>query len=133
MVVFICETCFATLKKNQIDKHCETKCRNGWHFTCLECSKTFGGFEYKEHNECMTEVQRYQGKFIEKQRELKKVLKEKEKEDKEKKQQKKDNGGPNDGDGDGDQNEKEALGKKSLRRFLGGKKHNEFLGWSETG
>jgi cell growth-regulating nucleolar protein len=54
MVVFICETCQETIKKNQVDKHCG-RCRNAWHFTCIECGKTFGGFEFKEHNECMTE------------------------------------------------------------------------------
>ena len=64
MVVFTCETCYATLKKNQVDKHCEGKCRSAWHFTCVECGKTFAGFDYKEHNECMTEVQKYQGMFI---------------------------------------------------------------------
>ena len=71
MVTFICETCHSTLKKQQIDKHCATACRNAWHFTCIECSKTFAGFDYKEHNECMTETQRYQGTFLEKQRLLK--------------------------------------------------------------
>ena len=62
-----------------MDKHCETKCRGAWHFTCVECGKTFGGFEYKEHNECMTEVQKYQGKFIERQREMKQQEKQKNK------------------------------------------------------
>ena len=59
MVVFTCETCFAVLKKQQIDKHCVGKCRDAWGFTCVECGKTFEGYEYKEHNECMTEVQKY--------------------------------------------------------------------------
>ena len=56
MAVFICECCGATLKKQQIDRHCETKCRNAWSFTCVECTTTFDGFGYKDHNECMTEV-----------------------------------------------------------------------------
>ena len=65
MAVFICEYCGATLKKQQIDRHCETKCPNAWSFTCVECGKTFDGFAYKEHNQCMTEVEKYQGKFLE--------------------------------------------------------------------
>ena len=71
MAVFICECCGATLKKQQIDRHCQTKCRNAWSFTCVECSKTFDGYEYKEHNQCMTEVEKYQGKFLERQRQAK--------------------------------------------------------------
>ena len=68
MAVFICETCGATLKKTQIDRHCQGKCRGAWAFTCIECSKTFEGMEYKEHNQCMTEVEKYQGSFLERQR-----------------------------------------------------------------
>ena len=71
MAVFICECCGATLKKNQIDRHCETKCRNAWAFTCVECGLTFEGFDYKNHNMCMTEVEKYQGKFLERQRQAK--------------------------------------------------------------
>ena len=59
MAVFICETCGATLKKQQVDKHCETKCRNAWHFTCVECMMTFEGFDYKDHNMCMTETTKF--------------------------------------------------------------------------
>ena len=49
MVVFACETCFATLKMQQVDKHCAGKCRDAWGFTCVECGKTFEGYDYKEH------------------------------------------------------------------------------------
>ena len=68
MAVFTCELCFAILKKQQIDKHCVGKCKNAWAFTCVECGKTMEGYDYKEHNECMTEVQKYQGQFLEKKR-----------------------------------------------------------------
>ena len=71
MTVFICECCGATLKKTQIDRHCEFKCKSAWAFTCIECHKTMSGFEYKEHNVCMTEVQKFQGKFLERQRQAK--------------------------------------------------------------
>ena len=42
MVVFICEVCNATLKKNQVDKHC-FKCRSCQSVTCVDCSVTFWG------------------------------------------------------------------------------------------
>ena len=82
MAVFICECCGATLKKQQIDRHCETKCRSAWAFTCVECSTTFEGFGYKEHNQCMTEVEKFQGKFLERQRQEKLKAKEAQKADK---------------------------------------------------
>ena len=79
MVVFTCELCFAVLKKQQIDKHCIGKCKDAWDFTCVECGKTFSGYDYKDHNECMTEVQKYQGQFLEKKRQEKADQKEKQK------------------------------------------------------
>eukprot|EP00389_Voromonas_pontica_P002880 GDKH01004276.1.p1 GENE.GDKH01004276.1~~GDKH01004276.1.p1 ORF type:complete len:88 (+),score=10.22 GDKH01004276.1:156-419(+) len=63
MVSFTCESCHEVLKKNKIDKHCQTKCRSAWYFTCIDCSKTFEGFAYAEHNSCMTEEERYWGQF----------------------------------------------------------------------
>ena len=78
MVVFTCELCFATLKKQQIDKHCASKCRNAWAFTCIECHKTFEGFDYRDHTCSMTEVEKYQGQFLAKRR----VEKEKAKQEK---------------------------------------------------
>ena len=71
MVVFICETCGETLKKQQVEKHWLTKCRHAWGFTCIECTTTFEGESYKKHTECMTETQKYQGKFIQRQRDEK--------------------------------------------------------------
>ena len=122
MVVFTCETCYATLKKNQVDKHCEGKCRSAWHFTCVECGKTFGGFEYKEHNECMTEVQKYQGIFIQKQRELKQVLKQQEKDKK--------NGNNAGAEETKDEVQPETDKTKALRKFL--KSGKGFKGWADT-
>ena len=89
MVTFTCELCFAILKKQQVDKHCVGKCRNAWAFTCVECGKTFEGFDYKDHNECMTEVQKYQGQFLQKKREEKAEKKEKEMQDKKERTEKK--------------------------------------------
>ena len=75
MVVFTCESCFATLKKQQVDKHCSGKCRNAWAFTCIECHKTFEGFDYKDHTCSMTEVEKYQGQFLQKRRDEKEKAK----------------------------------------------------------
>lgn len=71
MVVFICEACGATLKKQQVDRHCGQCKKGAWNFTCVECMLTFEGFDYQKHTQCMTEVQKFQGKFIQKQRDEK--------------------------------------------------------------
>ena len=64
MVTFICGICGESLKKAQVNKHCETKCRNAWSFTCMDCNKVFEGFEFEKHISCMTETERYQGKYL---------------------------------------------------------------------
>ena len=84
----------------------------------MECGKTFGGFEYKEHNECMTEVQKYQGKFIERQREMKQQEKQKNREKKVEKEVTK-------------EPEKRVENKKTLRRYLG-EDGETFQGWAKT-
>ena len=78
MAVFICECCGETLKKQQIERHCY-RCRNAYAFTCVECSMTFEGMQYKEHNQCMTEVEKFQGKFLERQRQAKEHAKKEQK------------------------------------------------------
>jgi len=75
MVTFVCDVCGDTVKKNRVDKHCQTKCRSAWVFTCMECGKTFEGFEYDKHTDCITEVEKYQGAFIKKQQEKKRKKK----------------------------------------------------------
>ena len=68
MVNFTCNLCGETLRKNQVDKHCQSKCKNAWNFTCIDCQQVFAGFEYVKHTECLSETQKYQGKFLEKKR-----------------------------------------------------------------
>lgn len=63
MVSFTCDLCQDVIKKKNVDKHCETKCRNAWRFTCLTCNQTFEGFDYQNHNSCITEEQKYFGRF----------------------------------------------------------------------
>lgn len=63
MVSFVCENCQDVIKKNKVDSHCVGKCRNAWEFTCIDCNSTFEGFEYRNHNSCITEEEKYCGKF----------------------------------------------------------------------
>ena len=59
MVSFICDVCGDTLRKKQVDKHCSYVCRTAWELRCIECGMKFEGDEYKKHNECMTEVEKF--------------------------------------------------------------------------
>ncbi|OII71728.1 uncharacterized protein cubi_00535 [Cryptosporidium ubiquitum] len=63
MVSFVCGNCQDVLKKNKVDSHCIGKCRNAWEFTCIDCNSTFEGFDYRSHNSCITEEEKYCGKF----------------------------------------------------------------------
>jgi len=59
MVYFTCDACGEQLKKPSVDKHYQQKCRDCYKLTCIDCLKDFYGDEYKNHNACMTEDQRY--------------------------------------------------------------------------
>lgn len=59
MVYFTCGTCGEQVKKPQVEKHYTQKCRNCTVLTCIDCLKDFYGDEYKSHNQCMSEEQRY--------------------------------------------------------------------------
>ena len=53
---FCCEACNETLKKNQVERHrCYPRC-----VTCVDCSKMFRGDEYKSHNQCISEAEKYE-------------------------------------------------------------------------
>jgi len=58
MVYFSCGACGEPLKKPQVEKHL-FKCRGCVTLSCLDCMKDFHGDEYKTHNQCMSEAQRY--------------------------------------------------------------------------
>ncbi|KAH8581683.1 cell growth-regulating nucleolar [Cryptosporidium sp. chipmunk genotype I] len=64
MVSFVCGNCQDVLKKNKVDSHCVGKCRDAWEFTCIDCNSTFEGFDYKSHNSCITEEEKYCGKLV---------------------------------------------------------------------
>lgn len=60
MVSFSCEACNETMVKKKVGPHLN-RCRAP--VTCIDCSKTFPGQTFKDHNQCMTEDQKYQGKL----------------------------------------------------------------------
>ena len=62
MVTFVCQLCSATLKKNQVNRHCETVCPDAWTFVCIDCGKDFHGYEFDKHTQCVTEAEKYRVK-----------------------------------------------------------------------
>ncbi|KAH3683265.1 hypothetical protein WICPIJ_005734 [Wickerhamomyces pijperi] len=58
MVTFSCEACNESMLKKKADQHTQ-RCR-GAYFTCIDCSTTFNGNEYRQHTSCITEDQKYQ-------------------------------------------------------------------------
>eukprot|EP00315_Gephyrocapsa_oceanica_P016768 CAMPEP_0185364944 /NCGR_PEP_ID=MMETSP1364-20130426/12735_1 /TAXON_ID=38817 /ORGANISM="Gephyrocapsa oceanica, Strain RCC1303" /LENGTH=345 /DNA_ID=CAMNT_0027965463 /DNA_START=107 /DNA_END=1144 /DNA_ORIENTATION=+ len=62
MVFFICETTNECIKKPKVEAHMR-KHPNAWVFCCMDCGARFEGEAYKEHTSCMSEAQRYEGKF----------------------------------------------------------------------
>jgi cell growth-regulating nucleolar protein len=62
MVFFICEVCNECIKKPKVEQH-SSVCRSAWVFCCMDCGERFEGPAYKAHTSCMSEAQRYEGKF----------------------------------------------------------------------
>ena len=62
MVVFACNACGASVKKNQVEKHYQQQCRRCESLSCMDCGKDFWGEEYKQHNKCITEEAKYAAK-----------------------------------------------------------------------
>ncbi|XP_037090267.1 cell growth-regulating nucleolar protein-like [Pollicipes pollicipes] len=62
MVVFACNACGASIKKNQVEKHYQQQCRRCESLSCMDCGKDFWGEEYKHHNKCITEDEKYAAK-----------------------------------------------------------------------
>lgn len=60
--MFTCNNCGEALKKGVVDKHvfrCKAKYIN---VTCMDCLKDFDKDTYSDHNQCVTELERYSGK-----------------------------------------------------------------------
>lgn len=58
MVSFSCEVCNDTVIKKKLDQH-RLKC-HGAYFTCIDCSTTFQGTDYRQHTSCITEAEKYE-------------------------------------------------------------------------
>ncbi|KAK3919497.1 Cell growth-regulating nucleolar protein [Frankliniella fusca] len=58
MVFFTCNNCGESLKKKDVEKHCNTRCRGGPFLTCVDCLKDFRE-DYVKHTVCVTEDDRY--------------------------------------------------------------------------
>jgi len=60
MVVFVCNACGDSLKKQQVDYHIGAICR-GSPISCIDCSKNFDSVSYRDHIRCITELEKYSG------------------------------------------------------------------------
>lgn len=60
--MFACGSCGDPLKKNQVEKHCQFKCKKCDVLSCIDCGKDFWGDSYKEHTKCISEEEKYSGK-----------------------------------------------------------------------
>ena len=61
MVFFTCNTCGASLKKNQVEKHYQNECPRCEVLSCMDCGRDFYGDEYASHTKCISEAEKYQG------------------------------------------------------------------------
>lgn len=61
MVVFTCNHCGESLKKNNVSSH-NFKCRRPISVGCMDCFKDFDGESFNSHTQCITEAERYSGK-----------------------------------------------------------------------
>merc|ERR1712159_67395 len=62
MVSFQCEGCCDTMTKKKLRNHANT-CPYFTTFSCIDCHTVFNGREWEHHTSCMSEAQRYHGKF----------------------------------------------------------------------
>lgn len=51
------------MKKNKVEKHWQQECPGCTVLSCLDCGKDFAGEEYSTHTSCISEAEKYQGKF----------------------------------------------------------------------
>jgi cell growth-regulating nucleolar protein len=58
MVSFSCEVCNDTIIKKKLDQHSQ-RCY-GAYFSCIDCSVTFQGIEYRNHTSCISEAEKYE-------------------------------------------------------------------------
>eukprot|EP00118_Oscarella_pearsei_P004643 m.20148 g.20148 ORF g.20148 m.20148 type:complete len:147 (+) comp27980_c0_seq2:27-467(+) len=63
MVFFTCNACGQSVKKGQVEKHYRSECPNCNSLSCIDCGKEFYGDDYIQHTSCVSEAEKYQGKF----------------------------------------------------------------------
>jgi cell growth-regulating nucleolar protein len=62
MVVFTCNNCGESLKKQVVEKH-KFACSSRFvSVSCMDCFKDFNESDYNQHVQCITELERYSGK-----------------------------------------------------------------------
>lgn len=61
MVVFACNHCGESLKKNAVEKH-KFRCSKVIFVSCMDCHKDFDEISFNGHTQCVTEAERYSGK-----------------------------------------------------------------------
>ena len=60
MVVFICNKCGESLKKQVVGAHA-SRCK-GINVSCMDCQKDFTATTYNEHTSCISEAEKYSAK-----------------------------------------------------------------------
>lgn len=68
MVSFSCHCCGDVVKKPKVLTHAK-QCGTAA-YSCVDCNVTFDLKTVQDHNQCVTEVDRYQGKWLEKAKSL---------------------------------------------------------------
>uniref|UniRef100_A0A336L4P7 CSON004272 protein n=1 Tax=Culicoides sonorensis TaxID=179676 RepID=A0A336L4P7_CULSO len=61
MVVFACNHCGESLKKQAVEKH-SFRCSRNIFVSCMDCQKDFKGEEYDAHIKCISEMEKYSAK-----------------------------------------------------------------------
>lgn len=61
MVYFVCNRCQETIRKVKVDEHSKRCGSNS--FSCVDCGKDFSLTAARNHNTCITEEEKYQGKL----------------------------------------------------------------------
>jgi len=59
MVFFSCDGCAEMLKKSKVPAHV-SKCYSCTSVSCVDCSVSFYGDDYRQHTSCVTEAERYE-------------------------------------------------------------------------
>lgn len=59
MVFFSCDGCGEMLKKSRVDAHA-ARCNRCESVSCVDCSISFWGDDYRNHTSCITEAERYE-------------------------------------------------------------------------